>query len=62
MNIDGILAALRTKAVSFGEKEHRLSFSYGLARFPEDGRSLEELTAAADGHLYAMKSEHKKTY
>lgn len=61
-NIDGILAALRTKAVSFGEKEHRLSFSYGLARFPEDGRSLEELTAAADGHLYAMKSEHKKTY
>ena len=61
-NIDGLLAALRTKAISFGEKEHRLSFSYGLARFPEDGRSLEELTAAADGHLYAMKSEHKKTY
>ena len=61
-NIDGILAALRTKAVSFGEKEHCLSFSYGLARFPEDGGSLEELTAAADGHLYAMKSEHKKTY
>lgn len=61
-NIDGILAALRTKTVSFGEKEHRLSFSYGLARFPEDGKSLEELTAVADGHLYCMKSEHKKTY
>lgn len=61
-NIAGILSALRAKNVNFGDKEHRLSFSYGLARFPEDGKSLEELTAVADGHLYAMKSEHKNTH
>ena len=61
-NIAGILSALRAKSVNFGEKEHRLSFSYGLALFPDDGKSLEELTAVADGHLYAMKSEHKKAY
>jgi len=61
-NIAGILSTLRAKNVNFGDKEHRLAFSYGLARFPEDGKSLEELTAVADGHLYAMKSEHKSAY
>ncbi len=61
-NIAGILSALRARNVNFGDKEHRLAFSYGLARFPEDGKSLEELTAVADGHLYAMKSEHKNSY
>ena len=61
-NIASILAALRAKNVNFGDREHRLAFSYGLARFPEDGKSLEELTAVADGHLYAMKSEHKNAH
>ena len=60
-NIAGILSDLRTRYANFADKEHRLSFSYGLARFPEDGKSLEELTAVADGRLYAMKSEHRKT-
>ncbi|MFT3849767.1 MAG: sensor domain-containing diguanylate cyclase [Propionivibrio sp.] len=58
-NIAGILSALRNRNANFGDKEFRLSFSYGLARFPEDGNSLETLTAVADGHLYAMKSEHR---
>ena len=59
-NIAGILAALRAKPVNFGEKEHRLSFSYGLARFPEEGADLESLTESADRQLYAMKAEHKQ--
>lgn len=61
-NIEGILSSLRSKPVNFGDKEHRLSFSYGLASFPEDGRDLGSLTSFADKQLYAMKSEHKKTY
>ncbi len=58
-NIAGILSALRSKPVSFGEQEHRLSFSYGLARFPDDGADLEALTEAADKRLYAMKTQHR---
>ena len=58
-SIANILSALRSRPVSFGDREHRLSFSYGLARFPEDGTNLELLTATADQRLYAMKSEHK---
>ncbi len=61
-NIAGILSALRSKPVNFGDKEHRLSFSYGLARFPDDGTDLESLTESADRQLYAMKAEHKRTY
>ena len=58
-NIASILSSFRAKPVRFGDKEHRLSFSYGLARFPEDGTDLDALTEAADKKLYAMKSEHK---
>lgn len=61
-NIEGILSSLRSKPVNFGDKEHRLSFSYGLARFPDEGTTLESLTAFADRQLYAMKAEHKKAY
>lgn len=63
-SIARILSTLRTRNVNFGDKDkkHRLSFSYGLALFPNDGESLEALTAVADSHLYAMKSEHKKAY
>lgn len=58
-SIANILSALRSKPVLFGEKEHRLSFSYGLARFPDDGADLESLTATADKRLYAMKSKRR---
>lgn len=60
-NISGILSDLRTRYANVADREHRLSFSYGLSRYPEDGNSLEALTAVADDHLYAMKSEHRKT-
>jgi diguanylate cyclase (GGDEF)-like protein len=32
-----------------------LSFSYGVAIYPHDGKTLHELLAYADGPLYEMK-------
>lgn len=58
-NIAGIRAKLRAKPTRVGDGEYRLSFSYGLATFPEDGTSQDALVAAADKRLYAMKSDHK---
>ncbi len=58
-NIANILSTVRAKPMSFSGKEFRLSFSYGLARFPTDGSDLDSLTAAADKRLYDMKSRHK---
>ena len=58
-SLSAIRTKLRAKMVPVGEVEHRLSFSFGVAAFPEDGRSLEALVAAADKRLYTMKSVHK---
>lgn len=58
-SITSIRSALRSKPMRFGEREYRLSFSYGLARFPQDGADLESLMATADLRLYAMKSAEK---
>jgi diguanylate cyclase (GGDEF)-like protein len=58
-SIAGIRSKLQAKPMRFGDREHPLSFSYGLARFPEDGADLETLTALADTRLYAMKSANK---
>lgn len=58
-NVAAILSSFRAKPVLFGDKEHYLSFSYGLARFPEDGTDLDSLTESADKRLYAMKAEHR---
>lgn len=35
----------------------RLTFSYGIASFPNDGDDPERLLQAADGRLYAMKKQ-----
>ena len=56
-NIAGIRAKLRAKPMRLGDGECRLSFSYGLATFPEDGTSQDALIAVADKRLYAMKSD-----
>lgn len=58
-SIASIRAKLRSKPTRLGEAEYRLSFSYGLAKFPEDGADLDSLVAAADKRLYAMKSASK---
>lgn len=57
-SIAGIRAKLRAKPMRLGDGECRLSFSYGLATFPDDGTSQDALVAAADKRLYAMKSEN----
>ena len=54
--IESILGGLREHAPDFTQDGFRISFSYGLAAFPDDGDDLESLTAVADKHLYAMKS------
>jgi diguanylate cyclase (GGDEF)-like protein len=45
--------------VELGGGEVPVLFSFGLAHYPEDGRSLTELVAAADGRMYVMKAEHR---
>lgn len=55
-NIATIRNRLRAKAVRLADAELVLSFSYGLAKFPEDGTNLQALVAAADKRLYAMKT------
>ncbi|HCX82971.1 MAG TPA: hypothetical protein DHV01_15420 [Rhodoferax sp.] len=57
--VAGIRARLRAKPTRLGDAEYRLSFSYGLATFPEDGTSQEALVAVADKRLYAMKMANK---
>ncbi|MDZ7938961.1 MAG: sensor domain-containing diguanylate cyclase [Rhodoferax sp.] len=55
-----IRTRLRTKPTWLGDKECTLSFSYGLATFPQDGTTQDALIAIADQRLYAMKSANTK--
>ena len=59
-SVADIRARLRSKPVPFGTAELPMSFSYGLARFPEEGTDLKALVAVADQRLYAMKSARKQ--
>jgi diguanylate cyclase (GGDEF)-like protein len=54
-NLAAVREAVRDATVLFEGNRIPVSFSYGLARFPEDGATPEELIAAADRSLYAMK-------
>jgi diguanylate cyclase (GGDEF)-like protein len=55
--IANIRAKLLSKPMHFSDKKvGRPSFSYGLARFPQDGADQQALVAVADQRLYAMKS------
>jgi diguanylate cyclase (GGDEF)-like protein/PAS domain S-box-containing protein len=47
------LAAVR---IQFGGSEIAVTASFGVATFPQDGRTAQELVAAADGALYAAKA------
>ena len=55
-SIANILATLRSRPMDFEGQAQRLSFSFGLARFPEEGTELVTLTEVADRRLYAMKT------
>jgi diguanylate cyclase (GGDEF)-like protein len=58
-SLAGIRSKLRARPLRLGNVEQRLSFSYGLANFPEDGVDQQSLVAAADKRLYAMKAAGK---
>lgn len=58
-SIAGIRDKLRAKALRAADLECHLSFSFGLATFPDDGTNQDALIAVADKRLYAMKSLSK---
>ena len=64
--MDKTIASIRSKVrasrLKFGGVEHRPSFSYGLASYPEDGTDLESLIAAADARLYEMKAQRMPSF
>jgi diguanylate cyclase (GGDEF)-like protein len=48
--------AFAAKTVSFGELQISVTASFGVAHFPLDGDSGDELIAAADRALYSAKA------
>ena len=48
--------AMAATTVTFGSSRIVVTASFGVASFPHDGRSGDELTAAADSALYAAKA------
>jgi diguanylate cyclase (GGDEF)-like protein len=53
---ENIRASVEERSVAIeGGKEVRATVSIGLARFPDHGKTAEELIAAADGALYRSK-------
>jgi diguanylate cyclase (GGDEF)-like protein len=59
MHLLDLLGECRERPVDIGGEKVPVLFSFGLASYPENGRSLKELIAAADGRLYGMKAEHR---
>jgi diguanylate cyclase (GGDEF)-like protein len=56
-----IQAKLGARVLQFGGAEYRCTFSFGVARFPQDGADLDTLIAVADKRLYAMKAGKSKS-
>ena len=53
------LAQLKARAIDIGDQAIHSAFCFGLATYPDEGRSLEALTEMADGRLYAMKQSRR---
>jgi diguanylate cyclase (GGDEF)-like protein len=51
-----IRVAIETRVFEFRSQTFKVSISQGLAEWPRDGKTPEELIAAADGALYAAKA------
>lgn len=47
---------------AFADKEVSVTTSWGIAKYPKDGRSLEELFKIADKALYIAKAKGKNRY
>jgi len=48
--------AMAAAPVAYGERSIAMTASFGVATYPRDGRTGDELIAAADGALYAAKA------
>lgn len=58
-NLASVLAHAEAAPLEFEGNRIPVGFSFGLAAFPEEGRTLEELLSAADSRMYAMKKRRK---
>ena len=59
-NLAAVMDEVRTQTVMFEGNRIPVSFSFGLARFPEEGTDLDALIAVADRKLYAMKRDRRQ--
>ena len=60
--LDSILKKVENYHLAFDNQTVKLSFSYGLAVFPEDSILLNILIKRADTRMYIDKKEHKKKW
>ena len=51
-----IRTAIEARVFEFGEKTYRVTISQGLAEWPRDGATAEQLIASADRALYGAKN------
>ncbi len=57
---DKLLDDLKANPLMVGSQNISCSFSYGIADFPNDGTSMEELLKVADDRMYSYKGHAKK--
>ncbi len=50
---------LGAASLSYAGTSFTASFCFGAAKYPDDGKTLDELTAAADRRLYEMKKRRR---
>ena len=60
--LDGIQATLRQGEYVIDGQRIELSFSYGLASFPEESAILSELVRIADDKMYVSKKAYKEKH
>ncbi len=58
--ISTIIEKLETTPVTLKSIKYYIKYSFGIAGFPEDGQSYDELLQVADKNMYRHKAEKKK--
>jgi len=54
---ENLKAAIEDARITFGDKTISITISIGVAQFPDDGDTIDELVARADEALYAAKDQ-----
>ncbi|MDH3217787.1 MAG: GGDEF domain-containing protein [Candidatus Krumholzibacteria bacterium] len=54
---DHLRTAIANTPIIFGDATISITISIGIAQFPEDGRTIDELVAKADEALYVAKNQ-----